>query len=313
MVENLFFSKKNLIDKPGPNIPSALVWQFTLACNSRCLHCYANAGKALPAELSSEEALTVAQEVITIGIPRVIFTGGEPFLRSDFLEVLQLLSKNGVAIKIETNGSLIEENLVNFLASLNLSSMEISLDGSRAESHEGLRPGSSWTKAVKAIKLLSEAGIKVQVLFIPTRINYREIEETIGLAYSLAVSDFFVGELLPFGRATKNWALLSLSPREQKDLVKVISNSSSRFSPGMKIFFFSFKEELKRLLSQEPKTLFLSADGRGKIKGSLPFYTGDIRKESLLSIYEKIKKEWRNPKLRKEIGEYLKTLRKDLR
>ncbi|MDI6689213.1 MAG: radical SAM protein [Actinomycetota bacterium] len=309
MVENPLFSKKNFIDKPGLNIPSALIWQFTLACNSRCLHCYANAGKALPAELSNQEALMVAQEVIRAGIPRVIFTGGEPFLRSDFPEVLQLLSENGVSMKIETNGSLIDENLVNFLVNLNLASIEISLDGSGAESHEGLRPGSSWTKAVKAIKLLSEAGIKVQVLFIPTRINCREIEETIGLAYSLAVSEFFVGELLPFGRATKNWTLLSLSPQEQEDLVKLISNNSSRFSPKMKIFFFSFKEELKKLLSQEPKTLFLSADGRGKIKGSLPFYIGDIRKESLFSIYEKIKKEWRNPKLRKEIGKYLKTLK----
>ncbi len=251
----------------------------------------------------------VAKEAITVGIPRVVFTGGEPFLRSDFLEALQLLSKNRISIKIETNGSLIEENLVNFLVNLNLASVEISLDGSRAESHEGLRLGSSWNKAVKAIKLLTEAGIKVQVLFIPTRINYREIEETIELAYSLSVSDFFVGELLPFGRATKNWALLSLSPQEQKDLVKVISNNSSRFSP-MKIFFFSFKEELKKLLSQKPKTLFLSASGRGKIKGSLPFYIGDIRKESLLSIYEKIKREWTNPKLRREIREHLKTLKK---
>ena len=91
MNRNSFLIKSNLIKEQTSLLPSVLIWQYTLACNSSCLHCYANAGKPLLSELTTQESLRLAESIVSLRIPKVVFTGGEPFLRPDFLKILQIL------------------------------------------------------------------------------------------------------------------------------------------------------------------------------------------------------------------------------
>ncbi|MHA1208547.1 MAG: radical SAM protein [Candidatus Freyarchaeota archaeon] len=79
-----------------PGAPFLIVWDYTYACNLRCKHCYASAGKPLPNELSGEEALRVADELADAGVTAVAFSGGEPLMRKDLFDTMRRLRENGV-------------------------------------------------------------------------------------------------------------------------------------------------------------------------------------------------------------------------
>src|SRR5262249_54839548 len=59
------------------------VWEITLACNLRCVHCGSRAGKARPNELTTAEALDLVEQLADLGVAEVSLIGGEAFLRPD--------------------------------------------------------------------------------------------------------------------------------------------------------------------------------------------------------------------------------------
>ena len=127
------------------------------------------------------------------------------------------------------------------------------------------------------------------------------------LVYSLGASDFFLGELLPLGRATKHWHTLFI-PTSLKNKIYTEANQQILCFPKMKIHIFSAKREFGNLLLKEPEKLFISADGKGKIKGSLPLNIGDVRENGILPLYHKVKLAWRDPKIKKELAYHLQAL-----
>src|SRR5690606_29946956 len=69
--------------------PIYCVWEITLACDLACRHCGSRAGKARPSELSTEEALSLADQLIELGIREVTLIGGEAYLRPDWLQLVE--------------------------------------------------------------------------------------------------------------------------------------------------------------------------------------------------------------------------------
>ena len=76
--------------KGEPNTPLIVSYAVTRACNLRCLHCHVSAREAMPDELNLKEAMHAIDEMHSLGTRAVIFSGGEPMLRKDF--VLPLLN-----------------------------------------------------------------------------------------------------------------------------------------------------------------------------------------------------------------------------
>jgi len=63
------------------------VWEFTLKCNSNCIHCGSSAGKPRLDELDTEEALSLVKDLKSNGYDGIALMGGEPFLRGDWYEI----------------------------------------------------------------------------------------------------------------------------------------------------------------------------------------------------------------------------------
>lgn len=112
-----------------PSPLRTLFWNVTYACNFRCPICFTDAGAAAPDELTTSEALKIAGEAAGAGVRDVLISGGEPFLRPDLITILSALAEAGISARIASNGSLLDDDVLDALRRETLTkSFQISLD-----------------------------------------------------------------------------------------------------------------------------------------------------------------------------------------
>jgi MoaA/NifB/PqqE/SkfB family radical SAM enzyme len=89
--------------------PAEVTYLVTSACNAKCRHCYLNAGQPLPDELTLEDIKKLFADLYDAGTINIEFSGGEPLLRHDFMEMLNIAQSSDLAISICSNGLLINK------------------------------------------------------------------------------------------------------------------------------------------------------------------------------------------------------------
>ncbi len=153
-----------------------VVWNVTKACNLRCIHCYANAdNQPDPTELTTEEGFRLLEDLAQFGSPVVLFSGGEPLVRPDILDLISYAVKLGLRAVLSTNGTLIDQYLAKELKKLGLSYVGISLDGI-GEVHDRFRVAKGcFAKVVEAIENCQREGLKVGLRFTINKFNAEEI------------------------------------------------------------------------------------------------------------------------------------------
>jgi len=197
--------------------PLYLAWEVTLQCNARCLHCYSNAGPGVraPGELTTTEALRIIDDLADAGLLILAFSGGEPLMRRDIYRLIEHAVGRGLLVQIATNGALVNSRLAAKLHGIGVRGVTVSLDGADAATHDHIRkrPG-LFGRAVHAVRMLVEAGLRVVVSFTPTRLNYDHGRRVIGLAKELGASAVNMSEYVPAGRGTIDLALPPHTLRE---------------------------------------------------------------------------------------------------
>ena len=163
-----------------------VVWNSTKRCNLKCIHCYANATQ-IPAEgeLSTSEAKSFIQDLADFEVPVLLFSGGEPLLRGDILELATYARELGVRPVLSTNGTLITDRCAKDIRNTGFGEVGISLDGigDRNDSFRGVR--GAYALALQAIRNCVGAGLKVSLRFTITRDNYQDIPAIFDLLESL--------------------------------------------------------------------------------------------------------------------------------
>ena len=199
-----------------------VVWNVTRRCNLKCLHCYAQAtaGPA-PDELSHQAALDLLRDLKDFGTPVVLFSGGEPLLRPDLLELVDRAAAHGMRAVISTNGTLISRDLAWRLKDLGLSYVGISLDGTAAI-HDRFRgqPG-SFAAAMAGVRHCQEMGLKVGLRFTVSRLNFREVPAIFDLVEEYQLPRICFYHLVYAGRGTKLVAE-ALSHSQTRELLELI-------------------------------------------------------------------------------------------
>lgn len=139
-------------------------WSITGKCNLRCRHCYMSAPQAKYGELSHEQCMNIVQQLSDAGIAQVSLTGGEPLVRSDFLDIVDaLLEHNIVITQIYTNGLLVNEKLLDELDIRGIKP-EFSLSFDGVGCHDWMRGlEGAEQAALDAIKLLKSRGFHVAI------------------------------------------------------------------------------------------------------------------------------------------------------
>src|SRR5262245_2489726 len=172
-------------------------WNLTGRCNLECAHCYlsASAGADTRGELTTAECRRVIDEIATVN-PNVflILTGGEPFLRRDLFDIAGYAAEQRFTTVFGTNGVLLREKEAALMRQHGVLGASISLDSTEAAKHDAFRhlPG-AWAGAVRATRVLADAGLDFSLHMSVTDWNVGEVPAMIDLARTLGakVLNFF--------------------------------------------------------------------------------------------------------------------------
>ncbi|MET1123976.1 MAG: radical SAM protein [Archaeoglobaceae archaeon] len=204
-----------------PGAPFQVVWDITYACNLRCKHCYATAGKPLADELTTEEALDTIDKLNRLGVTIIAFSGGEPLVRRDFFEIARYAAEKGFYVAVATNGTLITEEMARKMKESGISYVQISLDGMR-ETHDGFRgiPG-AFDRTVEGIRNAVKAKLFVNVSMTVTKFNYHEVPAVVELCEKLGVNWFMHYNFIPTGRG-REIAGEDITPEDREKLLEFL-------------------------------------------------------------------------------------------
>ncbi len=209
-----------------------VVWNITQRCNLKCQHCYA-AGKADPSvELSTEECLRAIDGFADFGCPVVLFSGGEPFVREDVLELATYARSKGLRVVFSTNGTLITPELAQKIQAIGVSYVGISIDGTAA-THDAFRgvPG-AYERSLSAIRACRDAGVKVGLRVTLTRANVKEIPAIFQLMRDEKIPRICLYHLVYTGRGAELRAN-DLSHEETRAAVdQIINETRASFEMG---------------------------------------------------------------------------------
>lgn len=153
-----------------------IVWNMTQRCNLKCKHCYAQAvpidGKD---DISTEQAKVMISDLAAYGCPVMLFSGGEPTVREDLVELASFAKSKGKRAVISTNGTLITKAKAKELKSVGLSYVGISLDGLE-EIHDRFRGvKGAFKKALEGLENCKAEGLKVGLRFTINKGNVDQI------------------------------------------------------------------------------------------------------------------------------------------
>ncbi len=282
--------------------PLFLAWQLTNRCAARCIACCEESGpdKAWGDELRRDEALDLARRFAGYGIAYVAFGGGEPLGVAHCWELFDVLAADGIALKLETDGSHIDAAAADRLAELAVQCIQISVDGATAATHARVRPGSDFAAAIAAIERLAKRGLEPQFVFVPTRFNIHEIVAAFDLAASLGCGAFVTGPLMRIGRAAAGWQSMACSDEEWRQAVVALREraASTAKGPVLSIYPWDIVTEMETRLEAPQAMLLVVPNGRIKLLNALPFSPADLRRDSLDAAWQAYRRAWRAPEVR---------------
>ena len=168
-------------------IPLNGTFEVTPLCNMNCRMCYVRMDREQQESIAplrtAEEWLELGRTAKERGMTYLLLTGGEPFLRPDFRQIMQGLHRMGFVLSINSNGTMIDEKTVEWLKETPPIRINIMLYGASDETYGRLcRNPQGFTQVAKAIRLLKEAGILVKLNCSVTPYNVEDLEQIFAFA-----------------------------------------------------------------------------------------------------------------------------------
>ena len=213
------FGERFYKEATAKRIPITGSFELTFRCNLRCAHCYcnlsANDQDAIEKELSTEEVFNILDQIAEAGCLWLLITGGEPLLRKDFLEIYTYAKKKGFLITLFTNGTLITEEIADYLVQWPPFKVEITLYGVTSETYERVTGISgSFKHCKRGINLLLKRQLPLGLKTIAMTLNKDELWKIKEYAEKLGVKFRFDPILNPRLDGSKTPCDFRLSPKE---------------------------------------------------------------------------------------------------
>ena len=212
-----------------------VVWNTTRACNLNCIHCYAKAvHQSRDRELTTEEGFNLIDDLATFGVPVLLFSGGEPLLRSDLPELTEYAVSKGMRAVISTNGTLITEEKAILLKNAGVSYVGISLDGLEKVNDHFRGVKGAFNKALNGIKNCQKVELKVGLRFTINKLNIDQVPGIFDLAEKMNIERICFYHLVYSGRGS-NLVDQDLSHSETRKIVDIIMDwTKDMYNRGLK-------------------------------------------------------------------------------
>lgn len=284
--------------------PMTAVWEITMGCNMRCKHCGSSCENPLPDELTTEEALNLADQIADLGLTWVTLSGGEPFIRKDWHLIAKQLSGKGVIPNIISNGWLVTDDTITKIKESKVGTIGISLDGLK-HTHDYIRKPGSYERTLNALDRFVENNVSCGVVTTISNANINELRDLRRILVAHKIPYWQVQIGLPMGNFTKEKGTI-LNPEQMDGIIdfcfETAKEGAITLYPADCIGYYNLKELEVRQIAHHTGTLPLwkgcNAGKRGfgilhngDILGCTSirdrqFIEGNIRKSSLRAIWE---------------------------
>lgn len=150
--------------------------ELTYRCNLNCIHCYCKGSEDKDRELSTQDWKKILDVIQKEGCIWLIFTGGEPLIRDDFLEIYAYAKKKGFIISLFTNGLELRDEIIDYLAQCPPFAIEITVNGITPDTYAAItQTAGSFSKVIRNIKLLAEKKLPLLLKTNCLKQNQRQI------------------------------------------------------------------------------------------------------------------------------------------
>ncbi len=184
-----------------PSAPYRMDLALTYRCNDDCAHCY-NARPRDFTEISTSQWKQILDKLWNLGIPHVVFTGGEPTLRDDLPELVAHAEQNGQITGLNTNARrLSDEKYLESLVSAGLDHVQITLESHDPEIHDAMvRRKGAWSQTVQGLKNALSSRLFVMTNTTLLQDNSPFLEQTLDFLGKLGVPTLGLNALIYSGR-----------------------------------------------------------------------------------------------------------------
>jgi len=194
---------------------------LSYACNNDCAHCYNEPGRREMASLDAAGWRQVLDRLWAIGVPYVIFTGGEPTLRDELPELVRHAEGLGMICGLNTNGRrLSDPALVDALVDAGLDHVQITLASHRPEPHNRIVGAEAFEETVAGVRTCLERGLHAITNTTLIEENAHEAGEIVDFLHGLGLRTFAMNGMIHSGCGAANPSALSI-PRLREVLAGV--------------------------------------------------------------------------------------------
>lgn len=203
-----------------------ILWELTTKCNLACPFCHVSPTR----ELNFPQIEAIMLDLKQLPIDDIIFTGGEPLLRKDIFDILELGQRLGFNMDLCTNATLVTESIAHKLHNF-LSEVSVSLDGDDQAHNQSRGSDKAYDRTVRGIRTLVEAGHQVHLTCVVTKYNYNCLSTVLQIAEELKADSLaFLGLIESHMANTAIRVDLSLNEEELQAVRNSISLLRSRSS-----------------------------------------------------------------------------------
>ena len=267
----------------GRALPLSVCLATTYRCQCHCSHCYAAANERENVdEMSTAETRVLIDELRALGAIHLNFTGGEPLLREDILDLVAHAHASGLITRISTNGYLLTRERVASLRRAGLNQCGIAIDDADPDTHDRLRglPG-LFERAIGGFRLLHEYGIESRLMTYACHGNMPQgMERILDLARRLRIQSVHIN----FPYASGLWA---------ESFDEIFSNDDMdrlrKFQRFMKtpLVLIEFPTPEARCLVAKKSFIYINASGEVTPCPVVPYVIGNVRVEPLARIWKR--------------------------
>ena len=206
--------------------PFTLAWEITRSCALACIHCRAEAQPQRdPRELTTEEAFGLLDQIVDLGKPILVVTGGDPMMRRDVFDILEGAAKRGLKVGFSPSATrLVTHEAIERVRDAGVDMVHVSLDGSRPEVHDTFRRVTGAFRRTIEIALdVRGAGLPLQIGTTVCRHNVDDLPAIYDIVRDIGATVWNVFFLVPTGRAQRE---AMLAPAEHERVLQWLAQVS---------------------------------------------------------------------------------------
>ena len=272
--------------------PVRVYWELTRACGLACRHCRAAAIPwRHPGELDAAESLRLIDRLTTFGDPppHLILTGGDPLLRPDLFDLIAAARARGIGVSVAPSATpLLTPAAIGRLQDAGIEAISLSLDGSTAATHDGVRqvPG-TFDLTLAAARAARDAGLPFQINTLVAEETLDDLPAIYLLAARLGAARWSLFFLVAVGRGT---VLEQITPEAGEDLMQWLAAIGRRAPPVVTTTEAPFYRRIARGthgagIRDGNGIMFISHTGAVQPSGFLPIVAGNVRTDDVVRLY----------------------------